>query len=90
MLQRMDAALAERRCKAWAIWEPTGTQPADEPSRLDEFGHRLQVVEEKVRSCRRRLLEAVNVAKGALEIAGFQKRDRDTDTGSEDDAEDRE
>jgi hypothetical protein len=79
LLEGMDAALAACNSKAWALWEPTGTQPADEPTRLDEFGRLLGVLESKVLDCRKRLLAAVALRKGALEVFGFQKRERNAE-----------
>jgi hypothetical protein len=77
LLEAMDRALDKHQCKAWAVWEPTSTQPADEPTRLDEHGILLKVIEAKVIDCRRRLLEAVCIKKGELGVANFQKRERE-------------
>ena len=73
----MDRALDNHQCKAWAVWEPTSTQPGDERTRLDGFGNVLKVIEAKVIDCRRRLLEAVGITKGKLGVANFQKRERE-------------
>jgi hypothetical protein len=73
----MGRALDKHQRKAWAVWEPTSTQPADEPTRLDEHGNLLKVIEAKGIDCRRRLLEAVCIKKGELGVANFQKRERE-------------
>jgi hypothetical protein len=83
LLQTMEA----RGCKAWAVWEPTRTQPADEPSRLGDNGQRKAVVEWKVRGCLWRLKQAVKLRRGAIEVSSFEKseatgyakRERDAD-----------
>jgi hypothetical protein len=87
LLQTMDRLLEERGCKAWAVWEPTRTQPADEPSRLGDNGQRKAVVEGKVRGCLWRLKQAVKLRRGAIEVSSFEKseatgyakRERDAD-----------
>lgn len=67
-LESMDAELSARNCRAWAWWEPTATQPADEPSREE----RKPIDELKVASCGARLLESALTSLTQLTLPRFK------------------
>jgi len=67
-LTRLDAELESRDCRAWAWWEPTATQPADEPSRED--GKPIDA--DKVKSCRARLTESALTSLTQLTLPRFK------------------
>ena len=67
-LENMDRELDERGSKAWAWWEPTRTEPADEPSKGKP------VCEDKVRICRARLRASARVALTQLKLTSFRTK----------------
>ena len=64
-LEALDDELRLRDCRAWAWWEPTATQPADEPSK----GRPL--VASKVAICKERLQANANIGLDALQLKRF-------------------
>lgn len=67
-LEAMDALLATRDCRAWAWWEPTATQPADEPSKNKPLDRK------KVFSCRARLEESALTGLTQLTLPAYRSK----------------
>ena len=67
-LEAMDALLATRDCRAWAWWEPTATQPADEPSKNKPLDQK------KVSSCRARLEESALTGLTQLTLPAYRSK----------------
>jgi len=65
-LELLDRELEQRNSKAWAWWEPTKTQPADEPSK-DKA-----VCENKVRVCRERLIASATTGLTQLKLSSYR------------------
>ena len=65
-LEALDRDLEERECHAWAWWEPTATQPADETSKSKPL------VAAKVHTCRERLSTNAHLDLCALSLMPFR------------------
>ena len=65
-LEELDRELAVRGSKAWAWWEPTLSQPADEPSKYEE------VSEQKVTECKARLNASARIGMTQLKLTSYR------------------